>query len=916
MANEYIHDLTKLVAADVDNTTDKMAIEDDTTSTDLKYITVADLKTVITGSPITVEKVQAEDGDGLYLFEDSGVKGIHVQDDGDVLVTAGNVFLLQSKGIYLSGDGDTNTGLKSDGSDNLLLFANNGSANLTITAADATFSADVHITDQLWVRGNATFDANVTIATDATIGADVYVGDQLFVHGNATIDGNVYLGGDVEVGGALSWGSVSIGSTDIENFAITASHFHSKIPILESDTWTDDSPSGGFVEWNEHTLTYDATTYTIVTGSTNSTYIYWKKVTSTTVYQTSNDAPVRDDETFVICMNNSGTHNVAWNSIANQVIGSAYILDAAIIEAKIDNLAVTNAKINTMEAGKLTAGTIDASVITVTNLNASNISTGVLTGRTVQTAASGQRIVLDQSDNTLRFYDASENNVVLIDDTVFNALPGILVNDSSGGVVCTQRDTYDYMYLSGDLLGIRANSDKTVIRGAYGAGNQLKFQFTSLGNFETYGAVSIGTADTSRALNINGSVGINGTFFGGDLAITSNATIDGNVYIGGTLTAGAITGHVIGTNIQAQSGILQGLHDDITLPDTGKIIEKTGVAAFSLVTITTAGKAILDDANAGAQRTTLGLAIGTNIIAKSTFDTHVADNDVHPPALSGNTLKFVRCNSGETALEFAVGAIVEHDNTYHSTNYQAEDAELTGLAGLSSTGITVHTGAGTFTERTIAVGEGLDISNGNGVSGNPTLSAELATTSNKGVASFNTTDFSVVDGFVTARDTGISHDGIADVSTNDHHAQSHNNTYHSTNYATASAFNTLATAFENHEFVGGNVHADATTSVHGFMTDTQFDKLAGIESSADKTDATNVAAAGAAMAGGAVSFTTLTATTSIILGEDDRLYMDGGTNDYILYDRAGSDASERFEFRLGGVCRFYISRTGGHDGAP
>ncbi len=348
----------------------------------------------------------------------------------------------------------------------------------------------------------------------------------------------------------------AIGPTDIEDFSITASKTFTKIPILESDVWTNNSPGGGSVAWNTHSIAYNGAFYQVTGANSANKYIYWD-VGDTggagtvadpyiTTYSGTNTAPVMTDTRFIIAMNISGTHNVAWNSIANQVIGTAFILDAAIIEAKIgdlavttakintlavttakiNNLAVTDAKINTLSVAKLTSETITSKTITLataagvdTYINAGktqwdNTQTGfilgiddttpkfyigsttkylswdgsalvvrgtltaddiqaggAITGSTFQTAAAvaghGQRIVLSQADNTIRFHTDTTESVVVIDDDILFNLPGILLTD---GIIWMESATFGTSYvLAGEISS--STPDATTALGASASGN-------------------------------------------------------------------------------------------------------------------------------------------------------------------------------------------------------------------------------------------------------------------------------------------------------------------------------------------------------------------------------------------------------------------------------------------------------------
>jgi len=111
-------------------------------------------------------------------------------------------------------------------------------------------------------------------------------------------------------------------------------------------------------------------------------------------------------------------------------------------------------------------------------------------------------------------------------------------------------------------------------------------------------ALGLGTIATQAASNV--------TITGGSVTgITDLAIADGGTGASTAANARTNLGLVIGTDVQAYNGNLQSISTLGTAAD--KIAYTTGVDTWAEADITAAGRAILDDADAAAQRTTLGL---------------------------------------------------------------------------------------------------------------------------------------------------------------------------------------------------------------------------------------------------------------------------------------------------------------------
>ena len=135
----------------------------------------------------------------------------------------------------------------------------------------------------------------------------------------------------------------------------------------------------------------------------------------------------------------------------------------------------------------------------------------------------------------------------------------------------------------------------------------------------------------------------------GDLAVADGGT-------GSSTASGARTnlGLVIGTDVQAYDAELAALAGLTSAADKG--IQFTGSGTAATYDLTAAGKALLDDADASAQRTTLGLGTAATLnVGTSATNVVQLDGSARLPAVDGSQLTNISFTETDpSALAFAI----------------------------------------------------------------------------------------------------------------------------------------------------------------------------------------------------------------------------------------------------------------------
>ena len=392
----------------------------------------------------------------------------------------------------------------------------------------------------------------------------------------------------------------------------------------------------------------------------------------------------------------------------------------------IDSGVVTYAKMQNMTTDRLlgrdTAGSGSPEELTVSGgveFTGTGIQRSALTGDVTASAGSNATTIANNAVTTVKILDAAVTYAKIQDVSAASKLLGR--GDSGSGDV--QEIT----------LGTNLSMSGTTINASGSSipdGDKGDITTSSGGSVWTIDndAVTFAKMQNSSAASVlvgRGSASGAGDFQ--EITLGSNLSMSGT-----TLSASG-------------GGISDGDKGDITVSSSGAVwtIDNMAVTYAKMQDVSAASKLLGrgDSGSGSPQEITLGTGLSMSGTTLNSSGGGVSDGDKGDITVSSSGTvwtidndvvtfaKMQNIGTGNVLGRYSSlsGDVQELAVTYPLTasgGTLATDATLTALAGLSTNGLLTQTATDTFTARTLTGGTGVTISNGDGVSGNPSVSLD------------------------------------------------------------------------------------------------------------------------------------------------------------------------------------------------